>query len=315
MDSKRLLAAFLVVATFLGMAGLVLMPAPTVAKTTVNEQGSDSMLQLMTLEAEAFNIQSHNCSVQIGGGGTGVGIAGLINKQVPIIAASRVMTQSEIARCKANGVDPVMFNISIDAIAIIVHNGNPANNMTLDQIKGIFDGTYTNWRQINSSWPDTTITTFGRENTAGTYDFVKSKVMKNENFSQSVSQETGDQQIISKVRQTEGGIGYVVIGFAKQAEKGGQANIIHIRNNNTSIGYLPTDADAVYNGSYTLWRYLFLYSAGRPTGCVNDWVGFVLSQEGQKIVNDTGFYPLPLHVLTQMNDRLNGTASNTTSTK
>ncbi len=314
MEGRKWIALGIVAALIVVAVGVAAYSNNVAAQTTVNEQGSDTMLQLMTIIAEGFNNQSNSCQVQVAGGGSGVGITALINRQIDVAQASREMKDSEKQQAKANGVDPVEFSVAIDGLAIIVNHQNKVDNITIEQIRGIYNGTITNWNQINSSLPSMTINAFGRQSTSGTFEFMREHVLKGGNFSQSVSQETGNAQIASKVQQAAGGIGYVGIGYAREASgTGGQAKILSVRNNTSAPAYEPTDVDAVYNGTYPLWRYLFLYTNGQPTGCVKDWISFVLSSDGQALTEKVGFYALSPEMHTAMSNKLNGTTGSSSA--
>ncbi len=266
----------------------------------VKEKGSDTMLELMQKEAEEFNTNQSAVSVEISGGGSGVGITALINGQVDVAQASRAMTPAEIENATSkNGVAPTEFKVAIDGISIIVNSANNVTNLTMEQLRGIYNGTYTNWNQLGG--PDLAITAFGRQSTSGTYQYFQEVVMKKENFTASVTQETGNPAIMTKVQQTAGGIGYVGIGYAKEATN---AKIVWLKANSTATSYSPLDSNAIYNGSYPLARYLYLYSTLAPTDGVKDWFSFVLSNQGQTIAEQAGFYKLPSDVLSAQQAKL-----------
>jgi phosphate transport system substrate-binding protein len=269
-------------------------------RTKVTEKGSDTMLELMTKLAESFYDSQSTAQVDITGGGSGVGIEAFIKGDVDIAQASRAMKSSEIASAKENGTDPVEFSVAIDGIAIVVNQNNMVTNLTMDQLRGIYNGTFTNWNQVGGS--DMVITAYGRQSTSGTYQYFKEVVMKNENFTSGVSQETGNAAIAVKVQQTPGGVGYVGIGYAEQSTG---TKILSLKANETSTAYMPTDEAAVYSKNYPLSRYLYLYTDGTPTGAVNQWVQYVLSDAGQNIVAEEGFYKLDQVTLDAMRAKLN----------
>jgi phosphate transport system substrate-binding protein len=273
---------------------------PAKERTTITEQGSDTMLELTTKLAESFYDSQDSAQVDITGGGSGVGIEALIKGNIDVAQASRAMKSSEIAAARENGTDPVEFSVAIDGIAIIVNQGNGISTLTMDQLRGIYNGTITNWNQLGGS--DMAITAYGRQSTSGTYQYFKETVMKNENFSSGVSQETGNAAIAIKVQQTSGGIGYVGIGYAEQAAG---TKILSLKANDTAPAYLPTDEAAVYSKNYPLSRYLFLYTDGAPDGAVKQWMEYVLSDAGQNIVAQEGFYKLDQPTLDAMRAKLN----------
>jgi phosphate transport system substrate-binding protein len=269
-------------------------------RTKITEQGSDTMLELMTKLAESFYDNQTAAQVDITGGGSGVGIEALIKGNVDIAQASRAMKSSEIAAAKENGTNPVEFSVAIDGIAIIVNQGNAVSNLTMDQLRGIYNGTLTNWNQVGGV--DLVITPYGRQSTSGTYQYFKETVMKNENFSSSVSQETGNAAIAVKVQNTPGGVGYVGIGYAEESTG---TSMVALKANDTSTAYMPTDSAAVYSKSYPLSRYLYLYTDGTPQGAEKQWLQYVLSDEGQSIVAQEGFYKLDQVTLDAQRAKLN----------
>jgi phosphate transport system substrate-binding protein len=272
----------------------------TKQRTTVTEQGSDTMLELMTMLAEDFYNSQDSASVDVTGGGSGVGIEALIKGNIDVAQASRAMKSSEIAAAKENGTDPVEFSVAIDGIAIIVNQGNSVPDLTMQQLRGIYNGTITNWNQVGGA--DLAITVYGRQSTSGTYEYFKETVMNKENCSAGVSQETGNAAITVKVQQTAGGIGYVGIGYAKEATS---AKIVPLKANATAQAYMPTDETAVYSKAYPLSRSLYLYTDGAPSGAVKAWMEYVLSDEGQNTVAAEGFYKLDPTTLSAMKAKLN----------
>lgn len=268
-------------------------------RTTIDQMGSDTLLDLMTNMAEGFNDAQDSAAVQVTGGGSGVGINALIEGTIDVAQASREMKASEMENAQNRGVEPVEFSVAIDGIAIIVNGNNGVTELTMEQLQGIYNGTYTNWEQVGGA--DMAITSYGRQSTSGTYEFFKEAVMDGEDFSTGVSQETGNSAIATKVMQTAGGIGYVGIGYATQAQG---AKIVPLKADGASEAFLPTDQEAVYSGDYELSRHLYLYTDGTPTGAVLEWLKYVLSEEGQAIVEDTGFYKLDPATLAEMEARL-----------
>lgn len=269
-------------------------------RTTVTEQGSDTMLELMTSLAEEFYSTQDSVQVDVTGGGSGVGIEALIKGNIDVAQASRAMKSSEIASAQANGTEPVEFAVAIDGIALIVNQDNGITSLTIEQLRGIYNGTYTNWNQVGGA--DLAISAFGRQSTSGTYEFFKEAVMNKGDFSPTVSPETGNAAITVKVQQTAGGIGYVGIGYAVQATN---AKIVPLQADDDAPAFMPTDEDAVYDKSYPLARDLYLYTDGTPDGAVKQWLEFVLSDEGQNIVAEAGFYKLDPTTLQTMKDKLN----------
>ncbi|MBC7108876.1 MAG: PstS family phosphate ABC transporter substrate-binding protein [Methanomassiliicoccales archaeon] len=260
---------------------------------TIKQKGSDTMLELCQVWAERFHKDHESISVIVSGGGSGTGITALISKNIDVAQASRQIKQSEIDQAIAAGVTPVEFRVAIDGIAIIVHQSNPITELTLDQLRGIFNGTYTNWKQLGG--PDRVIVTYGRQSTSGTYVFFQEHVLKNEDYRTDMQQLTGNSAIVSAVSSDLGGIGYVGIGYA---EKASGIKVLELKNDESSQGYSPLDKSAVLSGDYILARYLYLYTNGAPIGPVKEYISWILT-DGQPIAEEIGFYALPAEVVAE----------------
>jgi phosphate transport system substrate-binding protein len=204
------------------------------------------------------------------------------------------MKASEIASANANGVYPVEFRVAIDGIAVITNDHNGVTELTKEQLKGIYNGTYTNWNQVGGA--DLDITLYGRQSTSGTYVYFQEEVLGNQNYSMDMNMLTGNSAIVSAVQGDEGGIGYVGIGYANTSG----IKVLDLRETASDPAYNPLDEDAVLSGDYLLSRYLYVYTDGTPTDQVSRWLSWVLSAEGgQSVVTEIGFYPLPQAVIEQ----------------
>ena len=256
--------------------------------TTIKEKGSDTMLELVTSWSEAYHNDNKNITVDVAGGGSGVGITALINKQIDVCAASRQMTASEVSQAKANGVNPVEFKTAIDGIAIITHTGNSVNVLTIEQLKGIYNGTYTNWNIVGG--PDHAIVLYGRQSTSGTYAYVQEVVLNKGSYSSAMQQLQGNNQIVSAVQQDQYGIGYVGIGYARTATG---INLLELKKDAGSPAISPLNETAVLTQKYSLSRYLYVYTNGVPNGAVKDFMTWVIGTKGQTIATTMGFYALP----------------------
>lgn len=285
--SKTWIVVGVVVIVIIAALGVVLFTGGGEDNVTISQKGSDTMLQLMQGCAEAFHEEEPTISVQITGGGSGVGISALINGQIDIAQASRPMKDSEIENAQANGVDPVEFRVAIDGIAVVVNEGNPVGQLTMEQLRGVYNGTYINWNELGG--PDMIITAYGRQSTSGTYAFFQEEVLLSEDYRLDMQQMTGNAAIIDGVREDDTGIGYVGIGYAEGATG---ITIVTLAQEEGGEAYSPLDSDAVYSGAYPLARFLYLYTAGTPTGAVHTWIAWILSDSGQAVVAAEGFYPL-----------------------
>ncbi|MDD1747456.1 MAG: PstS family phosphate ABC transporter substrate-binding protein [Methanomassiliicoccales archaeon] len=297
MEKKTMMIAIAVVAVILiaAMAGALLMDngGTDQPATTVKQKGSDTMLELASAWAEDFQAYDGNVSVEISGGGSGTGITALIAKQVDVAQASRAMKSSEWDQAIAAGLDPVEFKVAVDGIAIITHQSNTVSNLTIAQLRGIYNGTITNWNQVGG--PDLSIALYGRQSTSGTYAYFQEHVLLNGAYDVGMNQMTGNAAIVQAVQLNEGGIGYVGIGYVSSASG---INVLDIKKDDSSPAYSPLDKDAVLSGQYNIARYLYLYTAQDPEGAVWQWLNWILdANKGQKVAEQIGFYALPSDVL------------------
>ncbi|MCU0860716.1 MAG: PstS family phosphate ABC transporter substrate-binding protein [Methanomassiliicoccales archaeon] len=266
----------------------------------VAQKGSDTMLELCSIWAEEFHDSRSWINVEISGGGSGTGITALIAKQVDVAQASRAMKSSELAQAQAAGLNPVEFKVAVDGIAIITHQSNTVGNLTIAQLRGIYNGTITNWDQVGG--PDRAIALYGRQSTSGTYAYFQEHVLLNGAYSAGMNQMTGNAAIVQAVQLNEGGIGYVGIGYVESATG---IDILDIRKDAASPAYSPLDKEAVLSGQYNIARYLYLYTADVPEGAVWQWLNWILdANKGQKVAEEIGFYALPSDVLEQQRAKL-----------
>lgn len=293
LNKKGLIGIGVILIVIVGGLAAVFAMSGGEKPATIKQKGSDTMLELCQVWAERFHEDHKSISVIVSGGGSGTGITALISKNVDVAQASRQIKQSEIDQAIEAGVTPVEFRVAIDGIAIIVHQSNPITELTLDQLRGIFNGTYTNWNQLGG--PDRVIVAYGRQSTSGTYVFFQEHVLKNENYRIDMQQLTGNSAIVSAVSGDSGGIGYVGIGYA---EKASGIKVLKLKNDESSQAYSPLDKDAVLSGHYILARYLYLYTNGTPTGPVKEYISWILT-DGQPIAEEIGFYALPAEVVAE----------------
>ncbi len=268
--------------------------------TTISEKGSDTMLELVTAWSEMFHENESWISVDVAGGGSGVGITALINKQIDVCASSREMTSAEMSQATSSGVAPVEFKVAIDGIAIITHSGNSVTSLTIEQLRGIYNGTITNWNQVGG--PDHGIVLYGRQSTSGTYAYVQEAVLKKGPYSPSMQQLQGNNQIVSAVQNDPYGIGYVGIGYARTTTG---INLLNLQKDSSSTAFSPLNESAVLSQQYALSRYLYLYTDGTPTDATWQFLNWILdAKKGQSVAMEMGFYALPSDVLSAMRAKL-----------
>jgi phosphate transport system substrate-binding protein len=275
---KRLTAILASGLCFLSFTSLTLAENITV-------KGSDTMVILGQKWAEVYMKQNKGVTVQVTGGGSGTGIAALINGTTNICQASRPMKDKEKADLKKKrGVNTVEIPVALDGLALFVNAKNPINELTISQLKDIYTGDVTNWKELGGL--NQKIILYGRENNSGTYAYFKEHVLENEDFAPRTQTLPGTAAIINAVSKDPKGIGYGGIAYGKGVKH------IKIKKDAKSPGYDPSLAN-VENGSYPISRYLYWYTAGNPQGNVKKLADWVVSPAGQSVVKDVGYYPLP----------------------
>jgi len=252
-------------------------------------RGSDSEVNVVQAMAEAYMNENEGSRIAVTGGGSGAGIAALLNKTVDIANASRKIKPTELAKAKADGIEPKRFVFAMDAIALIVHPENETRSMTVAQAASIFKGEVSNWNQVGG--PDLAITCYGRQSNSGTFEFFKKHVLKSD-FSDQVRQMNGNAQIVESVKQDKGGIGYVAAGYVLPGGKPLAGVIILPVAEEEGREPVSINSETVASGSYPIVRPFNQYINGKPDRAVADFLRFELSEQGQKIVVEQGFFPV-----------------------
>ncbi|MCS7249877.1 MAG: PstS family phosphate ABC transporter substrate-binding protein [candidate division WOR-3 bacterium] len=252
-------------------------------------KGSDTMVNLVAALVEKYTKENPRANITVMGGGSGVGIAGLIDKEIVCANSSRELKESEKKKLKENGVDYLEIPIAYDLLCIIVNEKNPIENLTLSELKDIYQGKVKNWQELKSF--NNPISLYGRNPASGTYEFFKEVVLKGD-YSPDMKQMAGTAAIVDAVAQDVGGIGYVGLGYVKDV-KG--IKVLKIRNEKDGKYYTPLDVANL--PKYPLARPLyhivnkkFLYAdIGKV---LRDFIRWELTR-GDKIIEEVGFVPLP----------------------
>lgn len=256
----------------------------TVIRGRVTVKGSDTMVIMVQRLAEEYMGKFRGKIVQVTGGGSGVGIAALINKTTDIANASRPIKDSERnAIKKAWGREPREFKVALDGITVYVHPDNPIKDLTLAQLKDIFTGKITNWKDLG--WEDKTIIVYTRENSSGTYVFFKEHVLLNQDYTRSAQSMPGTASVVNAVSKEKYSIGYGGVAYAKGVK------IMPIRKDTNSPAYLPEEEN-IKKGIYPISRYLYMYTCEYDDPDVKSFIDWVLSDEGQKIISSVGYFPV-----------------------
>jgi phosphate transport system substrate-binding protein len=241
---------------------------------TLTVSGSTTVTPIMQSVAEVYEA----ADLEVSGTGSGDGITALIDGRTDIAMASRKMKDKEKEQAAAKGVKPVEVVIARDGIAIVVHPSNPVSGLTLDQVKDIYLGKITNWKELGG--PDAEIVPVTRDSSSGTFEVFEELVMDKEPIVPSAVTQNSNGTVRSAVAEAEGAVGYVGLGYLDDTIK-----VLAID------GVVPSN-ESVNAGNYKIARDLNLYYPEGASKAVLDVVEFVLSKDGQKIVADEGFIPL-----------------------
>lgn len=265
----------------------------TAGTATIQNKGSDTMVNVAQAWAEEYKKVRPEVEVEVSGGGTGVGIAALIKGTIDIANASRDMKPEEIEQAKRNtGKEPKRTVAGYDALAIYVHKDNPLNEITLEQIAQIYaeGGTITKWSDLGIKIPgaaNDTIVRVSRQSSSGTYEFLREHVLNKKDFKLGSRDMNGSKEVVELVGSTPTAIGYSGMGYATAAVK-----MLKVKKSAQEPAYEPTVANTLAK-TYPIARALELYTLGEPEGVVKDYINWILSDAGQKVVEQTGFVPLP----------------------
>jgi phosphate transport system substrate-binding protein len=260
-------------------------------KHTIQIKGSDTEVNLVQRMAETFMSKHTEVSIAVTGGGSGTGIAALINRQTDIANSSRPMKNVEIEQAKSKGVEPIPIMFALDGLAIVTHESLPVKSLNLDEVAGIFKGEIRNWSKVGG--PDMETSVYGRQSNSGTFIYFRDTVLKGD-FAPSVRRMNGTAQIVEAVRKDRAAIGYVGIGYVvnKEGNTISDINVLTLASDANTIGVSPLESENVKSGKYPLSRPLFQYTNGKPEGNIMEFIQFELSDEGQQLIEKEGYYPI-----------------------
>jgi phosphate transport system substrate-binding protein len=263
-------------------------------RVEIRAKGSDTLIQLATAWAEAYRKVKPNVFINASGGGTGTGVAALQNNTTEICDASREMKPEERAKVKEiTGKDVKEFVVAYDALAVYANPANPIKEISVEELREIWaeGGNISMWEQINPAFPGK-ITLFGRQNNSGTYDYFREHICgktadkKQREFRSGISEMNGSSEVVENVSKTTTALGYSGMGY-----KTPKVNWLKVSNKKGETGIEP-GTDVARSGAYPIARKLYLYTAGEPTGELKAYLEWILSPDGQKIVEKEGFVPL-----------------------
>jgi phosphate transport system substrate-binding protein len=264
-------------------------------KQSIQNIGSDTMVNLAQAWAEEYSKVEPNVSVEVSGGGSGVGIAALINKTADIANASRKLEPEEAEKAKAGGGQvPTEFLVGFDGLAIYVHKSNPLESISMEELGELYreGGKLTKWselgvKEIPGSKSDDIIRV-SRQNNSGTYQYFRESVVgKKHDFKAGSLDMNGSKDVVEQVAKTPGAIGYSGLGYATPEVK-----ILKVSKVKGQPGVVPSVA-TVHDKTYPISRPLFMYTPGDPSPAAKKYLEWIMTEAGQKIVEHTGYVPLP----------------------
>jgi len=261
------------------------------AQGMIQIKGSDSEVNLVQRLAEVFMQKNPGVNISVTGGGSGTGIAALINKQTDIANSSRELNSKEEETAKKAGVNPFRVVFATDAISLILHPENPVAKLTIEQLGKIFKGEIANWKEVGG--PDLKISLYGRQSNSGTYVFFREFVLKGD-YSQRMKSMNGNAQIVEGVQRDKAGIGYVAVGYVvgQTGEIKTGIKILNVARDDKAEAFSPVKMENVMSGKYSISRPLNQYLNGKPTGKLLDFMKFQIGPVGQEIVRKQGFFPV-----------------------
>jgi phosphate transport system substrate-binding protein len=264
------------------LIALLILVLPMAALADVTIKGSDTMVILAQRWAEEFMKKNPKVKVQVTGGGTGTGIAALINGTTEIATASRPMKDPEKEKLRSRFNTPGNeIAVAKDGVTFYVNEKNPLNSATSEQLKGIYLGDITNWKDVGG--PSAPVVLYSRESSSGTYVFVKDHLLGGDDFAASAQTLPGTAAVVNAVSKETNGIGYGGAAYAKGIKE------LKVKKGAEEIA---PSGENIKSGKYPLSRDLFFYTRGKPSGDAKAFIDFVLSAEGQQLASKVGYFPV-----------------------
>jgi phosphate transport system substrate-binding protein len=266
------------------IVGIMMMLAIGSASYGQKIKGSDTVLPLSQKEAETYMNTNKSASITVTGGGSGVGISALVDGTTDIAMSSRKMKMDEKLKLQEAGRSYKEVIVAYDALAVIVNTGNKVGQLTREQLEGIYTGKISNWKEVGGE--DLKIVVYSRESSSGTYEFFKEYVMNKKNYASSVLSMPATGAIVQSVSQTKGAIGYIGIAYMENNVKA-----LKVSYDKGKTFAAPSVASAK-DKTYPIVRPLYYYYLSTVEKSVKPFIDYVLSPEGQKIVEEVGYITL-----------------------
>ena len=250
----------------------------------ITVKGSDTMVILAQRWAEVYMSKKSDVTIQVTGGGSGVGIAALINGTTDLCNSSRPMKPSEREKLKQRyNTLGVEIKVAKDGLSIYENVAGSISELTLEQIKDIYTGKITNWKDVGG--PNAKIIVYGRENSSGTYVYFKDVVLGGDDFTATMQSMPGTAAVVNAVAKDRYAIGFGGAAYAKGIK------FIKVKKDANSPGFEPI-AENVKSGDYPISRFLYIYTRSKPTGAIKEYIDWILSSEGQELVSKVGYFPV-----------------------
>jgi phosphate transport system substrate-binding protein len=255
------------------------------AAANITQKGSDTLVILAQKWAEQYMQKSPDVKIQVTGGGSGTGFAALQNQTTDLADASRKIKPKEVEACiKAFGKRPTEYKVALDGLSVYINENNPIKELSLEQLKDVFTGKVRNWKDVGGQ--DMPITIYSRENSSGSYEFFKEHVLQGMDFASSAQAMPGTAALLQAVAKDPKGIGYGGAAYGQGAK--------HISVSKAGAKAIEPTEETILNGTYPIWRYLYIYvNPASDKGEIAKYLSWIRSDEGQKLVKDVGYFPLP----------------------
>ena len=286
---KKLVASLIM---FAGLSGVVCYN-PVQAAENITVKGSDTMVILGQRHAEEYMKKNKDVAIQVTGGGSGTGIAALLNNTTNLANSSRPIKDVEAKKAMEAGVETTEVKIALDGLAVVVNKENPVRALTMKQILGIYTGHYKNWNEVGG--PDQKIMRYSRESNSGTYVFFKEHVLLDRDYAPDCQTMSGTSAVAEAVSRDKWGIGFGGVAYFGKIP---ELKIVKVKKlaNTPAVSPIKEDHsvnyEQIWNGEYPIARYLYIYIAGKPTPAIKQYIDWILGDEGQKIVANIGYVPL-----------------------
>jgi phosphate transport system substrate-binding protein len=290
MQSQKLLTALVVVVLSAGCGGGPRSEGGSGGRVVLENKGSDTLVNVAQAWAEEYQNVNPNVAIAVTGGGSGTGIAALINGTVDIANASRKISDSEYDLAVKNGQTPVEFTVGFDALVVYVHRNNPLSEISIAQLADIYgeEGTVESWSQIGIEVPgcrDQEIVRVSRQNNSGTYVYFREAVLGEARDYKLGSRDMhGSKDVVDLVENTACAIGYSGLAYATDDVK-------MLKVSSGGVTSVAPSVETAIDGTYPIARPLFMYTNGEPTGAVKEYLDWIMSDEGQCIIQNKGYAP------------------------